>query len=129
MLGAKDPRMVSTVNIYGRLQLKFRCYYRQDPSPSRLKPIPVQVLRQMACAAAASNDQDLHSVPEMIIISFFFLLRPGEYTCTKSDSAKFRLSDVTFNVGRTVFDTATAIDNELAAATFVMLIFTTQKMA
>ena len=63
----------------------------------------------------------------MIIIAFFFLLRPGEYTGTKSDSSPFRLSDVTFNVGRTVFDTETATDNDLADATFVILTFTTQK--
>ena len=63
----------------------------------------------------------------MIIIAFFFLLRPGGYTGTKSDSTPFRLSDVTFSVGRTVFDAATTIDNELAAATCVILIFRTQK--
>ena len=45
----------------------------------------------------------------------------------KSDSTKFRLSDLTFSVGHTVFDTATATDDELAAATFVILIFSTQK--
>ena len=64
---------------------------------------------------------------DMIIIAFFFLIRPGEYTGTKSDSTPFRLSDVTFSVGRTVFDTATATDNELDAVTFVILIFSTQK--
>ena len=63
----------------------------------------------------------------MIIIAFFFLLRPGEYTGTKSDSLPFRLSDVTFSVGRTVFDTSTATDNEIAATTFVILTFTTHK--
>ena len=63
----------------------------------------------------------------MIIIAIFFLLRPGEYTGTKSDRSPFRLSDVTFSVGRTVFYTATATDNELAASIFVILIFTTQK--
>ena len=63
----------------------------------------------------------------MIIIAFFFLLRPGEYTGTKSDSSPFRLSDVTFSVGHTVFDTETVTDNNLAAATFVILTFTTQK--
>ena len=77
--------------------------------------------------AAASNYQELQSISDMIIIPFFFLLRLGDYTGTKSHSAPFRLSDVTFSVGRTVFDTATATDNELAVATFVMLIFTTQK--
>ena len=45
---------------------------------------------------------------------------------TKSDSSPFRLSDVTFSVRRTVFDTETATDNDLAAATFVILNFTTQ---
>ena len=63
----------------------------------------------------------------MIIIAFFFLLLPGEYTGTKSDRLPFRLSDVTFSVGRTVFDTSTANDNDLAAATFVILTFSTQK--
>ena len=63
----------------------------------------------------------------MIIIAFFFLLHPGEYTGTKSDSSPFRLSDVTFSVGRTVFDTSTATNNDLAAAIFVILTFTTQK--
>ena len=63
----------------------------------------------------------------MVISAFFFLLRPGEYKGTKSDSSPFRLSDVTFSVSRTVFDTKTATDNDLAAATFVILNFTTQK--
>ena len=77
--------------------------------------------------AATSNAQELQAVVDMIIITFFFLLRLREYTGTKYDTTPFCLSDVTFSVGRTVFDTATATDNELAVATFVMLIFTTQK--
>ena len=63
----------------------------------------------------------------MIIIAFFFLLRPGEYTGTKSDSLPFRLSDVNFSVGRTVFNNSLATDYDLAAATFVILTFNTQK--
>ena len=43
-LGAKDPRIMSKGKIYGRLKLQFRCYSRQDPPPSRVKHIPVQVL-------------------------------------------------------------------------------------
>ena len=89
MVGAKDPRMISTGKIDGRLQIQFRCYSRQDPPPSRVKPIPVQVLRQIACVAAASRDPELQAVSDMIITSFFFLLRPGEYTGTKSDSSPF----------------------------------------
>ena len=127
MLGAKDPRMTSTGKIYGRLQLQFRCYSRQDPPPSRVKPIPAQVLRRLACIAAASRDPKLQAVADMITIAFFFLLCPGEYTGTKYDSSLFRLSDVTFSVGRTVFDTSTATDIDLASATFVILTFSNQK--
>ena len=47
MLGAKDPRMTSTGKLDRRLQLQFRCYSRQDPPASRVKPIPVQVLRRL----------------------------------------------------------------------------------
>ena len=59
VLGSKDPQMVSTGKINWRLQLQFRCYSHQYPHPYRMKPIPVQVLRRMACVAAAFNDQEL----------------------------------------------------------------------
>ena len=36
-------------------------------------PIPVQVLRRLACIAAASNDPELQAIADMIIIAFFFL--------------------------------------------------------
>ena len=98
--------MTSTGKIGGRLQLQFRCYSWQDPQPSRVKTIPVQVLRRLACVASASTDPELQAFADMIIIAFFFLLLPGEYTGTKSDSLPFRLSDVTFSVGLTVFDTS-----------------------
>ena len=127
MLGAKDPRMTSTGKLNGRLQLQFRWYSRQDPPPSWVKPIPVQVLCRLACVAAASRDPELQAVGDMIIIAFFFLLCLGDYTGMKSDSSALRLSDVTFTVGRTVFDTSTATDNNFADATFVILTFTTQK--
>ena len=117
VLGAKDPRMTSTGKIDSRLQLQFRCYSRQDPPSSWVKPIPVHVLIRLACVAAAFNDQELQAVTEMIIIAFFLLMRPGDYTVKKSDISPFLLSYKTFSVVRMVFDTATATDNELAATT------------
>ena len=71
----------------------------------------------MACVAAASNEQEMQDVTDMIIIAFFFLLRPGDYTGKKYDSSPFLLSYETFSVVRTVFDTPNATDNELAATT------------
>ena len=81
----------------------------------------------MACVAAAYNDQELQVVTDMIMFDFFFLLRPGEYTGTKYDRSPFRLSDATFSVVRTVFDTANATDNQLNAGVFVIRVFTTHK--
>ena len=81
--------MMSTGKINGRLQLHFRCYSRKDPPPSRVKPIPIQVLCRLACVAAASRDPELQAVKDMIRIAFFFLLRPGEYTGMKSGSSPF----------------------------------------
>ena len=100
---------------------------RQDPPPSWVKTIPLQVLHQLACVAASYNNQELQAVTDVIIIAFFFLLWPGEYTGTKYDSSPFHLSYVTFSVGRTLFDTATDTDNELVATIFVILVFTTSK--
>ena len=68
--------------------------------------------------AAASNDQELQAMADMVIIYFFFLLRQGEYTRKKSASSPFRQSYVTFSFGLTVFDTATATYNDLAGACF-----------
>ena len=75
VLGAKYPRMTSTANIDGRLQLQFRCYSHQDPSPSQVKPTPVQVLRRLACVASSSNDQDLQAATD---IYYNCLLLPPE---------------------------------------------------
>ena len=66
-------------------------YNCRDPPPSRVKPIPLQVLHRLACVAAASNDPELQAVTYMIIIAFFFLLRLGEYTGTKYYISPFRL--------------------------------------
>ena len=125
-LGARDPRLSASGKIDYRLQLQYRCYTRQDPPPNRVKPIPVQILRAVTAIAAASNDLEMQAVSDMIIIAFFFLLRPGEYTASTSDSTPFRLCDVTLSVGRTVFTSASS-EADLLTAAFCILIFTTLK--
>eukprot|EP00980_Cylindrotheca_fusiformis_P029294 scaffold22879_cov191-Cylindrotheca_fusiformis.AAC.4 len=64
---------------------------------------------------------------DMLCLAFFFLLRPGEYTGRRSDSAPFRLADVTFYVGGLRLETSSAPLPQLLSATFVTLEFTTQK--
>ncbi len=61
----------------------------------------------------------------MIIIAFFFLLRPGEYT--DNDGNPFRLEDVQLFIGDTHLPLMTAPESELRLARFASLTFTTQK--
>ena len=62
----------------------------------------------------------------MIIVAYFFLLRPGEYTGEKSDCNPFLMCNITLSCGRAVFDHRSD-KQDLRSATMVMLLFTTQK--
>jgi hypothetical protein len=61
----------------------------------------------------------------MIIIAFFFLLRPGEYTDNNKDP--FRLADTQLFIGDTRLDLSCSPESELKVATFASLTFTRQK--
>jgi hypothetical protein len=63
----------------------------------------------------------------MITITFFFLLRPGEYTGTTMDDMPFWLESVALYVRDRRLDVMTASFVELDAATSVSYTFTTQK--
>ena len=61
----------------------------------------------------------------MIIIAYFLLLHPGEYTASKAESTPFRLEYNTFSCACCIF-AATATEGDRQAANFVTLTFTTQ---
>jgi hypothetical protein len=63
----------------------------------------------------------------MIVLAFFFLLRPGEYTGTPSDTTPFTLQDVQLWIGHQRFLATTIPIQDLSRVTFVALTFTTQK--
>ena len=84
------------------------------------------MLRKVAAVALSTNDKETKCVCDMIIVAYFFLLRPGEYTGTKLESTPFRMCDITFSCGRAVFDHKSD-EQDLHSATMVMLLFTTQK--
>jgi hypothetical protein len=63
----------------------------------------------------------------MICLAFFFLLRPGEYTGTPSDTTPFTLQDVQCWIGQQRFLATTIPVEDLPRVTFVALTFTTQK--
>ena len=104
-----------------------RTYSKQDPPPNRVKPVPVQVLRHIMAIALAGPSAFQLGVADMIVIAFFFLLRPGEYTDSNSDSSPFRFKDVQLFIGEQRLDLATATRASILTATFATLTFTDQK--
>ena len=102
-------------------------YKKQDPPPDRVKPVPISVLHWIAHAAALSTHPGTQAIADMATLAFFFLLRPGEYTATPSDTTPFRIADVRLASAGTYLDWATTPDHAFSAATFTTLTFTTQK--
>jgi hypothetical protein len=82
----------------------------------------------MALAAAADATTHTQAVANMICLAFFFLLRPGEYTGTPSETTLFTLQeDIQCWVGQQCYLATTIPLDELPRLTFVTLTFTTQK--
>ena len=67
------------------------------------------------------------AIADMIVVAFFFLLRPGEYTGTTNDDTPFRLQDIQLFLGQQRLDLLTDPPALLRSATSVSLTFTTQK--
>jgi hypothetical protein len=126
-MGSPDPRYTTQGKLDFRLKRMMACYSKHDAPPNRVKPIPVPILRHIMAQAALAADPVAQSIADMICLAFFFLLRPGEYTGVASETQPFSLQDVQLYLGDLHLDKATATDNQLLAATFVTLEFTTQK--
>ena len=125
LLGKPDPR-VTDREIDFRISRMYRAYAKQDPPPHRVKPVPVQVLHRLATVAQHA-DPLTQGITDMIILAFFFLLRPGEYTDSNSDTTPFTLQDIQLFRGPARLDLPTASDAQLLSATFASLTFTDQK--
>ena len=93
-------------------------YKKQDPPPKRVKPIPISIIRHVIGIAAASNHPATRAIADMVVLAFFFLLRPGEYTSGPSESTPFSLADVQLFIGNIRLDITTAPFAMLRRATF-----------
>ena len=104
------------------------CYTKKDPPPNRVKPVPVTVLRRIfAVASTLQNDPQYQCLADMIGLAFFFLLRPGEYAHSPSESTAFELRDVQLFRGASRLNLSTAPDADLLTATLASLTFRDQK--
>jgi hypothetical protein len=81
----------------------------------------------MALAAVLTATAHTQAVADMICLAFFFLLRPGEYTGTPSDTTPFTLQDVQCWIGQQCYQAAHIPVDELPRVTFITLTLTTQK--
>ena len=109
-----------------------RGWKREDPPPNRVKPVPIQVIRRIVFIASFATHPLLQCTADMILLAFFFLLRPGEYTDgtnRDTNSQPFLLSSVQLFIGPRRLNIASATDAELLAATFGSLTFDNQKNA
>ena len=100
-VGTEDPQLSSYGNIDSRIQHTILAWENIDPLPHWVEPVLVQVLRQV-CFIAQHLPPDsafLRAVADMIVIAFFFLLRPGEYTDAPSDTSPFWSMDLQLSVG------------------------------
>jgi hypothetical protein len=128
-LGTRDIRLDKTTGqLDFRLQRQLKAFEKQDPAPTRVKPIPFQLVHHTVTTAHKHGQPSnaTQATADMICIAFFFLLRPGEYTYTKN-STPFRLQDVLLYIGQRQLRPHEISAVELNTITAVSLCFTTQK--
>jgi hypothetical protein len=126
-VGAEDPRIALDGKTEFRLGRQLRAYSKADPPPSRVKPVPIQVVHQAINQAYAHDHVESLAVINMIIIAFFFLMRPGEHTAPTGENTPFTIRDIQLYVGPTRYSALTIPVPLLASVTFVTYCFTTQK--
>jgi hypothetical protein len=127
-LGCADPRLQQSGKLDFRLSRQLSSYSKADPPPTRVKPIPFPIIAQAAQLCYTANTASAIAAADMLLLGFFFLLRPGEYAYTDNDNAApFRLCDVHLLINNCRLDPLTASHAQLSRVNFVALEFTTQK--
>ena len=127
-VGAPDPRLNNMGAIDFRLGQQFATYKKEDPAPGRVRPLPVSILHCMYSVANSGSPIE-KAIADLTWIAFFFLLRPGEYCAGGTDTVSnpFNLRGIQFFVGNQTTQATTYSATTCAAATFVSLLFTTQR--
>ena len=106
------------------LKRQFQSYKKEDPPPTRVEHLPVELIKLAVQACRASNTEKDTCIADMITIGFFFLCRPGEHTVI-FDNEPFKLLNVQFYQDNTPVPIQSS--KLLPAADFLTLSFDTQK--
>jgi hypothetical protein len=111
-----------------RLQRQVKAFENEDPSATRVKSVPLQLVQHVVTAAhkSTSTSDAQKAIAGMACLAFFFLLRPEEYTYTKTrhPSVYKPFTYTLDNVGSAPPD---AFPTDLPAVTAVFLCFVTPK--
>jgi len=124
-VGSSDPRLDGHGQTFVGLRKQQRSYVKTDPPPHKVKPIPVTLVEHAVLANQATAFA--LAMADLLIIGFFFLLRPGEHTYAKENNHPFRLQDVSFDTPESTLNAAVIPAALLQEASKVHLNFTTQK--
>jgi hypothetical protein len=127
-LGCDDPRLQPSGKLDLRLQRQLKAYQKQDPPPNRVKPIPFPIIAHAAHLCRLADNPQSNTVADMLLLGFYFLLRPGQYAWTENpDSCPFRYCDIHLVRGTRHLDLTSASEHDIRSATSVALELTRQK--
>jgi hypothetical protein len=127
-LGQPDPCLTVSGRLDLRLSRQLSAYKKQDPPLTRVKPIPFPILAQTAALCRQANTPSSNAIADMLLLGFFFLLRPGEYAYTDNeDAAPFRLCDVHLLIDTRRLHPFLCSYDDIMSVNYVALEFITQK--
>lgn len=86
-MGYPDPRLQASGKLDFHLQQQLQGYAKQDPPPSRVKPVPLQIILHIVTTCYNTTDAFTNAIGHMLTLGFFFLLRPGECAATSNPNA------------------------------------------
>ena len=101
-------------------------YTKEYLPPDQVKHISIYVLRHTIVIATAANKPAVLANARMIIILFFYLLMPGEYTSSAPYTTLFTTQYVQLFMGTTRLRLVTTPDVTLHQSAFMTLESTTQ---
>jgi len=133
-LGSPDPRLQANGRPHAALSALFKAWKDADPPPTRVKPIPLQLLRhtvqslvQLPLPTDPKDYTLAHAQANCLVIGYFFLLRPGEYVYSDTQRDPITLQDVSFVLNGAPINGATIDLSLLSQATAVNLLLSSQK--
>lgn len=123
--GGLDPQKTRSHVVRPEWDNLRKAYSKAGPPPYKVKPIPIQLLCHAYNTLKRYQNQAALTIADLMVLGFFWLLCPGEYTYSKQNNHPFRFCDVTFVTPHGPFNAVTISDWDLRQAHKGLLRFTT----